>query len=29
MASNGASATVSSMMPAPPQGLMNASFAIR
>ena len=29
MASNGASATVSSMLAAPPQGLMNASFAIR
>ena len=29
MASNGTSATVSSMLPAPPQGLMNASFAIR
>jgi len=29
MASNGTNATVSSMMPAPPQGLMNASFAIR
>lgn len=29
MASNGSSATVSSMLPTPPQGLMNASFAIR
>ena len=29
MASNGVSATVSSMLPTPPQGLMNASFAIR
>jgi hypothetical protein len=29
MASNGTSATVSSMLPVQPQGLMNASFAIR
>lgn len=29
MASNGTSATVSSMLPTPPQGLMNASFALR
>lgn len=29
LASNGTGATVSSMLPVPPQGLMNASFAIR